>query len=224
MSNTFSAVKKNISLIWDSLKNAKKEQLTVENFKGFIQGTSRKFLEDIGYDNLAYYQKEQIIFRSLACKECTIEGKCVICKCHTPEKYYEDRACESGNYPFMLEEKEWEEYKKENKIDEEMLNKTVVKVNEPIHDFKTVKEKDVVLYDFKLKNVGLNIMQITSVTTSCGCTASNWSNLPIEIDGETIVTARFDSNGRKGNFIKTITVKGNFDEIVLKIKGVVTND
>ena len=219
MKRLFNIVGRYVNLILNSLFNAKKDQLTIDNFIGFIQGTSRKFLEDIGFDSLNWYVKEQIIWRSISCSQCTIEGKCVKCKCHTPEKYYDDRGCESGNYPKMLNEQDWIEYKLINNINKEMLEKTVVKVENNIFNFGEIAHKDVVMYNFVLKNVGLNPMKIDRVSTSCGCTASDWSNEIIGIDEETTVTAKFDSTDKLGNFIKTITVKGNFDDIQLKIKG-----
>ena len=41
---------------------------------------------------------------------------CIMCGCDIAEKSFEDNECESGCYPKMMNEKMWEQYKIDNKI------------------------------------------------------------------------------------------------------------
>ena len=68
------------------------------------------------------------------------------------------------------------------------------------HDFGTISETGgVVSYEFAIKNTGTKPLVITKVTTSCGCTASEWTKEPVASGKQGLVKATFDPKGRKGD-------------------------
>lgn len=83
---------------------------------------------------------------------------------------------------------------------------TFEKIN---HDFGTVKEGEKVTYAFRFTNNGNADLKLTSVGTSCGCTASEYSTEPIK-PGETgKIQISFDSAHRLGMQHKKITIRAN---------------
>jgi len=94
------------------------------------------------------------------------------------------------------------------------------------HDFGAVVEGDLATHVFKFKNVGTAPIVITNVRASCGCTTPEWSKTPVPPGQEGIIKAVYNSQGRPGNFAKSITITSNASEPVksLKISGVVNQD
>ncbi len=89
------------------------------------------------------------------------------------------------------------------------------------HDFGTIKEGDVAVYNFEFTNTGKTPVVISNVQPSCGCTIPQWPKQPIQPGKTGTVTASYSSKGRVGNFNKTITVinNGEVSQIVLSIQG-----
>ncbi len=79
------------------------------------------------------------------------------------------------------------------------------------HDFGTITEGTQATVEFKFRNTGKAPLVLTSVQASCGCTTPKWTKEPIAPGAEGSITAIYNSNGRPGNFTKTITVKHNGD-------------
>ncbi|GIV25146.1 MAG: hypothetical protein KatS3mg026_0838 [Bacteroidia bacterium] len=79
------------------------------------------------------------------------------------------------------------------------------------HDFGKIREGEKVSYRFKVKNPGTVPLRITDVKPSCGCTAPAWTKEPIPPGGEGFVEVVFDSQGRSGEQLKTVTVFANTD-------------
>lgn len=92
------------------------------------------------------------------------------------------------------------------------------------HDFGTIKEGDKVVYTYKLKNTGDAPLIIQDAKPSCGCTAPDWTKVPIPVGGEGFVKAEFDSKGKPNVQNKTITVTANTwpKQTTLKFKAMVT--
>jgi len=89
------------------------------------------------------------------------------------------------------------------------------------HDFGVIEEGAVATTTFVFKNTGNAPLILQAVTASCGCTTPKWSREPIN-PGETgEITAAYNSQGRPGNFTKSITVKHNGENGVeyLTIRG-----
>lgn len=100
---------------------------------------------------------------------------------------------------------------------------TIISFSDTLYDFGKVIEGEKVNYTFKFKNTGDKPLLISQVATSCGCTASNYTDSPVKPDSEGYVKVTFNSAGRQGNVQKTITVYSNTkpSEHILIIKGYV---
>jgi hypothetical protein len=77
------------------------------------------------------------------------------------------------------------------------------------HDFGRVIQGEQVSFGFKFKNAGNAAMIISSVGTSCGCAVASYPDKPMRPGEEGVITVRFDSRGRRGNQVKTITLVAN---------------
>ena len=76
------------------------------------------------------------------------------------------------------------------------------------------------MIEFTFKNTGDKEVIISSVKTSCGCTASDYTKAAIAPGKSGFVKATYNA-AVKGNFTKTVTVITNADETakILTLKG-----
>jgi len=91
-------------------------------------------------------------------------------------------------------------------------------------DFGTISQGEKVRYTFKFENAGKNPLVIASVKTSCGCTViDNWPREPIPSGGKGEIEVEFNSEGKKGNILKNVTIVANTtpSTSVVKMKGLV---
>ena len=92
------------------------------------------------------------------------------------------------------------------------------------HQFGDVAENNGPLHhSFEFTNKGEAPVIVYGVSTSCGCTVSEWTKEPVLPGKKGIVTATFDPNGRPYSFSKTLTVNSNSEQgsITLTIRGYV---
>jgi hypothetical protein len=88
-------------------------------------------------------------------------------------------------------------------------NAPVFKFESTSHDFGTVPEGPAAVFEYVFTNTGREPLIISDVVKSCGCTTPSWTKEPI-LPGKTgKIVASFDTNGRVGNFNKTLTVVSN---------------
>ena len=93
------------------------------------------------------------------------------------------------------------------------------------YDFGTIAEESAAAtHVFTIRNSGQAPLQITRVTTSCGCTQPEWTQTAVQPQQSGVVKITYDPNGRPGPFIKTIAIHSNAQQkpYMLAIKGVVT--
>ena len=84
-----------------------------------------------------------------------------------------------------------------------------IKFEKTQHDFGTIEEGTKATVTFTFTNTGTEPLVLTSVRASCGCTTPTWTKEPV-LPGQTgEIKAVYNSQGRPGNFTKTITVKHN---------------
>ena len=97
----------------------------------------------------------------------------------------------------------------------------VIKFKTESHDFGKVEEGVQATYTFEFTNSGTAPVVISNAQASCGCTTPDWTKEPVMPGKMGKVTASFNSQGRPGNFSKTVTVISNSEtpQIVLSIKG-----
>ncbi|MDR2915183.1 MAG: DUF1573 domain-containing protein [Tannerella sp.] len=92
------------------------------------------------------------------------------------------------------------------------------------YDFGSVSESGgIVECEFVFKNTGDTPLVVSKVTTSCGCTAPDWSKEPVATGKQGFIKVTFNPKGRKGSISKSLTVftNGNPSSIRLKVKGIV---
>ena len=97
----------------------------------------------------------------------------------------------------------------------------VIKFKSESHDFGKIEEGVQATHTFEFTNTGTAPVVISNAQASCGCTTPDWTKDPVMPGKTGKVTASFNSQGRPGNFSKTVTVVSNSEtpQIVLSIKG-----
>ncbi|MEJ7626003.1 MAG: DUF1573 domain-containing protein [Ferruginibacter sp.] len=125
---------------------------------------------------------------------------------------------------FLTGCKEENKEKKANVINEKSSETalTSVQIIDSSYDFGQVTEGEIVEFNFRFKNTGSVPLVVTNVAASCGCTVPEKPEQPIR-PGETgYIKAKFDSDKRPGEALKTVTVTSNaspsFPELILKGK------
>ncbi len=104
-----------------------KAKITPQNIKGFVQGWTRKILNEL--DFLDESTKEQWIYRiGLMDEECLINGECP-CKCKVPEKQLDSRVCDKQCYGPILNEQQWERFKESVDI-EPIIQKAIQRIEQ----------------------------------------------------------------------------------------------
>jgi hypothetical protein len=91
-------------------------------------------------------------------------------------------------------------------------------------NFGDIKQGDIVSHDFILSNSGGDLLKISNVTASCGCTAAVPEKKELAPGESTNLTVKFNSSRRLGRQQKTIRVYSNDPqnpEMLLTITGVV---
>ncbi len=92
---------------------------------------------------------------------------------------------------------------------DEKNNLPDIRFEREVFDFGKVIQGEKVTYSFKFKNTGKSDLLISQVTTSCGCTVTEFPKTLIKPNGEGSIKVTFDSEGRKGVQNKEITVVTN---------------
>ena len=86
----------------------------------------------------------------------------------------------------------------------------VIEWSETKYDFGEVSQGEVVKHVFTFKNVGGSPLLITSVKPSCSCTViDNWPKEPLAPGEGGEIVVEFDTEGKKGNITKTVSVVAN---------------
>ena len=113
------------------------------------------------------------------------------------------------------------EFKSQPKPDS--LPITVMKFDKKIYDFGRISEGDIVKTQFKFTNAGKVVLLITHAQASCGCTVPTTPKDPIKPGESNVINVEFNSVGKKGETMKTITVEANTEprQTVLVIKATV---
>lgn len=103
---------------------------------------------------------------------------------------------------------------------DESRSTPLIEFNKTEHDFGKVIQGEIVTYSFRFTNVGNADLILTSVNTSCGCTASEYPVDAIKPGETKNIKAIFDSGNRIGFQNKRITVLTNATPArhILKIK------
>lgn len=93
------------------------------------------------------------------------------------------------------------------KTDPDKLPK--IEFEKDFHDFGKIIQGEKVTFAFKFKNTGKSLLLISSVSTSCGCTVSDYPKEPIAPGESGKIDVSFDSESKRGPQNKTVTVFAN---------------
>lgn len=98
---------------------------------------------------------------------------------------------------------------------------TTIQYEQPVYDFGTVDEGEIVKYAYKFKNTGSEPLVISNCKGSCGCTVPTWPKEPIPPGGSGEIKVEFNSKGKPGAQSKRVTVTANTTptETFIEIKG-----
>ncbi len=110
-----------------------------------------------------------------------------------------------------------EEAKKEETKKEEKPSGPVIKFEEKSKDFGELTQGDKVEHTFKLTNVGNEVLKISNVAATCGCTVPSWPKEPIA-PGETAeIKVSFNSAGKMGKQNSVVRIYSNASEPIEKV-------
>jgi hypothetical protein len=85
----------------------------------------------------------------------------------------------------------------------------IIEFEKDIHDFGKIIQGEKVSFAFKFKNTGKSLLLISKVSTSCGCTVTDYPKEPIKPGESGKIDVSFDSEGKRGPQNKTATVFAN---------------
>lgn len=92
---------------------------------------------------------------------------------------------------------------------DEKLNAPHLGIENSIHDFGNITSGDVVETTFKLTNTGKTDLNIRKTKASCGCTVPQLNKVDLKPGESVDLKVTFNTSGRKGNQIKTVTIYSN---------------
>ncbi|MDR2917750.1 MAG: DUF1573 domain-containing protein [Tannerella sp.] len=101
-------------------------------------------------------------------------------------------------------------------------NEAKITAEQTVFDFGKIQEDGgIVSHDFTIKNEGKELLTISQVVASCGCTSLEWSKQPLSSGKTGKIGVSYDPKGRPGDFEKTVSVYSNAskDPYILTIKG-----
>ncbi len=93
--------------------------------------------------------------------------------------------------------------------EEQKLNAPKLSIENTVHNFGSITSGDVVSTTFKLTNTGKTDLNIRKTKASCGCTIPQLASTDLKPGESVEMKVTFNSAGRKGNQIKTVTIYSN---------------
>ncbi len=99
--------------------------------------------------------------------------------------------------------------KKKREAEVRAMDKTVINVENPIHQFERIIEGDKARHTYTVENVGDKPLMIANVQVSCGCTAPEFPKEPIAPGQKADITLEFNSSGKPGHQKKSALIVCN---------------
>ncbi len=88
-------------------------------------------------------------------------------------------------------------------------NYTKIKFDDNQFEFGNLKDGDSVSHTFTFTNIGRKPLFINKVSSTCGCTVSDYTRDPV-FEGESgKIKVTFHSKGQKGPVQKVVTIESN---------------
>lgn len=105
-----------------------------------------------------------------------------------------------------------------NEVDYDTINGPYLYFFTDTLNLGVVKQGEKVNCVFKLENKGKSDLIIFAVHAGCGCTSTEWKPEPIKPGEQSEIKVVFNSAGRSGHQVKSITVKSNAQAEEKKLK------
>lgn len=93
----------------------------------------------------------------------------------------------------------------------------VISFERDTFNFGEVLEGEMVSYSYRFTNTGTNDLVISGATGSCGCTVPTYPKKPIRPGEQASIDVVFDSNNRRENQIKTVSISANTEPAISKV-------
>lgn len=178
-----------------------KYDITAKNVWAYIQGNTRKIIDEIGPDIFKSPQhiQEQIIWREVIHNpECFKQGKCIHCHCDVPDKFYSDKECEGGCYPAIMDKDTWNKFNQlcaRRKIDiyndkfdwdvvladiesiDNIYFSTLIGVEQASKNLGTFKKGTELTHRFELFNPYEQPLIINKIHPSCPCLTATFNKI-----------------------------------------------
>jgi len=88
-------------------------------------------------------------------------------------------------------------------------NAPAISFEEPVYDFGTVKQGQVVDHAFTFTNTGKSPLIIESASATCGCTVPKPPTEPIAPGESAEIQVKFNTSGKNGQQSPVVTVRAN---------------
>ncbi len=92
----------------------------------------------------------------------------------------------------------------------------------PIYNYGTVKQGDVIKYDFTFKNVGKKPIDVKNATATCGCTVPSYPFIPVMPNETATIGVTFDTKHKMGPQKPVVTVITSVGTYKVTLEGFVT--
>jgi hypothetical protein len=92
---------------------------------------------------------------------------------------------------------------------DELAKAPRLKIENPVHDFGSIKQGESVTTNFVITNTGKEELNIRQTRATCGCTASKPEKSTLKPGESSNIKVTFNSTGRSGEQSKTIFVFSN---------------
>ncbi|MBX7182733.1 MAG: DUF1573 domain-containing protein [Bacteroidia bacterium] len=92
---------------------------------------------------------------------------------------------------------------------QDTANAPVMTFEKDVYDFGKIIQGEKVTHTFTFTNTGKTDLIISAANTSCGCTVPSFSKTPVKPGEKGKIDVVFDSEGKKGQTTKKITILAN---------------
>jgi hypothetical protein len=91
-----------------------------------------------------------------------------------------------------------------------------------IYNYGTVKQGDVIKYDFTFKNIGKKPIDVKNATATCGCTVPSYPFIPVMPNETATIGVTFDTKHKMGPQKPIVTVITSVGTYKVTLEGFVT--
>lgn len=105
----------------------------------------------------------------------------------------------------------------EPEVKVEVVNGPVITFEETEKDFGEITQGTKVEHTFKFKNTGTEVLKISNVAATCGCTVPKWPKDPIAPGKSGEIKVSFNSTGKMGKQRSVVRIYSNASTPIEKV-------